>query len=109
MDSYEVIMTQDSISDLVELKDYIVVILKLPETAKSYIGFIREKISSLEVMPNRISLINEEPWHRYGIRKMIAKNFYIYFRIDESNHKIYILNIIYTKQDQLKRLNEMNI
>lgn len=43
MDSYEVIMTQDSISDLVELKDYIVVILKSPETAKSYIGFIREK------------------------------------------------------------------
>lgn len=40
---------------------------------------------------------------------MIAKNFYIYFRIDESNHKVYILNIIYTKQDQLKRLNEMNI
>ena len=60
-------------------------------------------------MPNCISLINEEPWHRYGIRKMIAKNFYIYFRIDESNHKVYILNIIYTKQDQLKRLNEMNI
>ena len=44
-----------------------------------------------------------------NIRKMIAKNFYIYFRIDESNHKVYILNIIYTKQDQLKRLNEMNI
>lgn len=61
MDSYEVIMTQDSISDLVELKDYIVVILKSPETTKSYIGFIREKISSLEVMPNPISLINEEP------------------------------------------------
>lgn len=35
---------------------------------------------------------------------MIVKNFNIYFRIDKTKNRVYILNIIYAKRDQLSQL-----
>ena len=47
MDSYEIIMTPDATTDLVELRDYIADILLVPDTALSYIRAIRKEISKL--------------------------------------------------------------
>ena len=41
--------------------------------------------------------------------KIIAKNFYIYYRPDEASRRVYVLNVIYAKRDQLKVLNKMNL
>lgn len=109
MNSYEVIMTPDAIDDLLKLRDYISGVLLSPQTAKSYIRFIRAKISRLEFMPNSIAPVTDEPWCSRGIRRIIAKNFYIYYRTDESTKKVFVLNIIYAKQDQLNKLKQMNI
>jgi hypothetical protein len=43
------------------------------------------------------------------VRKIIAKNFYIYYRPDEASGRGYVLNVIYAKRDQLKALNKMNL
>ena len=50
-----------------------------------------------------------EPWYSRGVRKIIAKNFYIYYRLDEVSGRVYVLNVIYAKRDQLKVLNKMNL
>ena len=73
MDSYEIIMTDDATADLVELRDYIAEVLLAPETALSYIRAIRKEISTLTDLPDRIKLVDDEPWHSRGIRKIIAK------------------------------------
>lgn len=107
MDSYEVIMTPDAIEDLTGLRDYISGVLLAPDTALSYIQFLRKKISSLEYMPGSIAPVQDEPWHSMGIRKIIAKNFYIYYRIDEDNKIVYVLNVIYSRRDQLRILEKL--
>ncbi|WP_288154954.1 hypothetical protein [uncultured Sharpea sp.] len=43
------------------------------------------------------------------MRKISAKNFYIYYRLDEVSGRVYVLNVIYAKRDQFKALNKMNL
>ena len=107
MDSYEVIMTSDAVSDLMEIRDYIADVLLVPETALSYIRLVRQEIAKLEYMAAGIAPVPDEPWHSRGLRKIMAKNFYVYYRIDEDSKRVYVMNIIYTKRDQLKQINKM--
>ena len=98
MDAYEIIITPDAEADLFEIRDYI-----------AYIRAIRSEIQKLTYMASSIVPVKQEPWHSRGVRKIIAKNFYIYYRPDDSSGKVYILNVIYAKRDQLKALNRMNL
>ena len=50
-------------------------------------------------------LVDDEPWHSRGIRRMRVRNFFVYYRVDDSANMVYILNIIYAKRDQKKALN----
>lgn len=104
MSSYEVIMTPDATEDLIKLKNYISDVLLAPQTALKYIRLIRKEIEGLCEFPERIKLVDDEPWRSKGLRKTKYKNFFIYFRIDESVKRVYILNIIYARRDQLKLL-----
>ena len=60
-------------------------------------------------MPGIYKLLDDEPWHSRGIRKILVKNFFVYYRIDEESLKVFILNIIYARSDQLAALQNMNI
>lgn len=104
MDSYEVIMTPDAVADLTELRDYIADTLLVPEIALRYVRSIRETIKKLEYMAASVAPLPDEPWHSRGIRKINAQNFIVYYRIDEDKKRVYILNIIYNKRDQLRML-----
>ena len=106
MDSYEVILTPDAISDLTELRDHIADVLVAPDTARGYIRHIREEVSTLKQMPNRHILVKEEPWRSRSIRRMNVKNFIVYYRVDEAHRRVYILNVIYNKRDQLRALSK---
>ena len=75
----------------------------------SYIRAIRTEISTLSEMPDHIKPVDDEPWHSRGVRKIIAKNFYVYYRIDTEASRVYILNIIYNKRDQLRQLTQMKL
>lgn len=109
MDTYEIIMTPDATIDLIELRNYIADVLFAPDTALNYIRRIRRKINTLDQPPHRAAPVSNEPWRSHGIRKITADNFYIYFRIDENSKRVYILNIIYSKRDQLKMLADITI
>ena len=109
MNSYRLIVTPDAEADLSELRDYIANVLRSPETARSYLHHLRKEIGSLSEMPARIKAVDEEPWHSRGIRKLIVKNFLVYFRIVEEEKTVYILNVIYARRDQLRILEQMKI
>ena len=109
MDSYEIIITPDAETDLFEIRDYIAYTLLVPDIALNYIRAIRSELQKLTYMASSIAPIEQEPWHSRGGRKIIAKNFYIYYRPDDASGKVYILNVIYAKRDQLRALKNMNL
>ena len=45
----------------------------------------------------------------YGIRRIVVKNFVVYYRIDDASHRVYILNIIYAKRDQMRMLAQIKM
>ena len=73
MDAYEVIITPDAEYDLNELDDYITFELLEPDTATAYVAFIKKELATLSYMPRRYKLVDDEPWHSRGVRRMNAK------------------------------------
>ena len=61
MDSYEIIITPDAESDLIEIRDYIAYTLLVPEVALNYIRAIRSAIQKLTYMASSITPIKREP------------------------------------------------
>ena len=94
MGSYRIIVTPDANANLAELRFYIAYILMAPDAALRLIRLIRKEIASLKKLPARIAPVNEEPWHSRGVRKIIVKNFYVYYRIDEPAGTVFVLILI---------------
>lgn len=109
MDSYKIIITADAEADLYEIRDYIAETLLVPEVAIKYVRSIRKEIEKLSYLAKSIAPEKREPWHSRGVRKIMAKNFFVYYRPDDTSGKVYILNVIYAKRDQLKVLKNMNL
>ena len=108
MELYKIIVTPDAAANLTELRYYIANILMAPDAALRHIRLIRTEIAKLKQFPARIAPVHEEPWHSRGIRFLIVKNFYVYYRIDENANTVFILNVVYSKRDQLKVLAQMD-
>ncbi|MGN0240853.1 MAG: type II toxin-antitoxin system RelE/ParE family toxin [Candidatus Weimeria sp.] len=109
MNSYKIFVTPDAEADLYEIMDYIANTLLAPEAALNYIRAIRTEIEKLSYMADSIAPEDREPWHSRGVRKIIANNFYVYYRPDNIAGKVYILNVIYAKRDQLRALKNMDL
>jgi len=109
MQTFKIIMTDDAVEDLIEVKNYIADVLLAPDVALSYVRAVRKEIEKLETLPKKFKLVDDEPWHTRGIRKFMVKNFYVYYRVDEEFQNVYILNIIYAKRNQLRVIKDMRI
>ena len=109
MEHYEIIMTPDSIRDLSDLRNYVADVLLARETALKLIQHIRGEISKLSELPGRIKPMDDEPWRSRGVRRLLCKNFYVYYRIDEAAKRVYVLNVIYARRDQLNALGDKQI
>ena len=99
MEGYTVFITPDAEQELNELDDYITFELLAPDTAITYIAFIKKELYTLSYMPKRYKLMDNEPWHSRGVRRMNAKNFAVFFSVLDDFREVYIQNVIYQKRD----------
>lgn len=106
MKTYKVLITPDAEADLTEIKDYIAFELLAPDTALSYLQALQDAITRLSFVGASVAPVEDEPWHSRGLRKITAKNFYIYYLVDDATDQILVMNVIYTKRDQGKALRE---
>jgi toxin ParE1/3/4 len=106
---YEVKITQYAEQSMREIAFYIAVDLMSPEAAVNLMKTFQTEINKLDFMPERIHLTPEEPWHSLGIRRMVVKNYYVYFWIDEENSKVQVTDVTYVKRNQHKRLEYMSL
>lgn len=104
---YSVKLTPHAILQTQETISYISKILLVPETAIAWSDCLEERISKLDTMPARFPLVEKEPWHSNGIRRMPVKNFIVYYYIDENNREVWVTAVVYSKRNQLEALKEM--
>ena len=92
-----------------DIVDYISSELLAPVAADRLLDKMEEVIKSLSLYPGKYALIEEEPWRSEGVRKIIVKNFFIYYWVDDKNSRVQIIAVIYSRRDQIKQLAEVDI
>lgn len=106
--NYIVKITSQAEEQIQEIVNYIAHDLIAPESALRLMDTLEDSFSSLTQFPQRVTLVDEEPWHTNGIHRLPVKNFLVYFWIDEDNMKVQITAVIYSKCDQLQQLSQMD-
>ena len=99
MPEYEVILTPDAQYDLDELENYIATKLHAPDVAEQYIDDILDDIFALNTHAKHFRLVDDEPWHSRGQRRMNARNFAVLYILIEEEETVFVQNVIYQKRD----------
>lgn len=109
MKTYQVQITKYAQKQIKDIARYVKVKLKNPDAAQKLINDLKTAILTLENMPHRIPLTDEEPWCSEGIHKMSVKNYLVYFWINEIKNMVYITAVIYSQREQKRQLSKMKM
>lgn len=104
--SFEIFYTQKALTNLESIYSYIADDLQAPENAKRTTTEILNGVDSLTNMPSRNPLYDKEPWRSMGMRKLIVKNYIIFYLTNLDDNKIIIIRVVYGKRDISKVLDE---
>ena len=108
MKKYEVKITKYALDQMAEIRDYIVYEPLNPDAARDSIEAMQTEIVQLSQMPERFRPVDEEPWGKRGVRKIMVKNFYAYYWIDEEPAVVHIIAVAYAMRNQKMVLKEMD-
>ena len=78
----------------------------VPEAAAGQTERIMKAARSLEQMPMRHRLYEEEPWHSQGLRVLPVDNYLVFYMPDETRATVNIIRIMYGGRDIDKQLND---
>ncbi|MCQ2380831.1 MAG: type II toxin-antitoxin system RelE/ParE family toxin [Acidaminococcaceae bacterium] len=81
---------------LKEIYTYVSANLKSPLTAKHLNYDIRNKITSLQKLPNCGIQIQTEPWKSKGMRFVPVNNYDIYYVVKEAT--VYVFAVLYSRR-----------
>lgn len=103
---FHVAYSAEARQDLRDIYEYIAYELLVSETAAGQTERIMKAIRSLEQMPMRHRLYEEEPWHSQGLRVLPVDNYLVFYLPDENSATVNIIPIMYGGRDIDKQLNE---
>lgn len=109
MNEYEVRVTRQALEQMKEIVHYISNDLLAPDAADRLLDTMKEEITNLSHLPNQHALIEEEPWRNEGLRKIVVKNFLIYYWVDDDNSRVQVTAVIYSRRDQIRQLANMDM
>lgn len=107
--SYQIELTNQAKNDLDEIYSYIAFILLSPDVAANMYRSILDCIRSLDSMPFRNALMDDEPWKSRGLRRCFVKNYTIFYLVDEANSIVRIIRIMYSGRDVRYQLSESSL
>ena len=103
---FSVVYSSEARQDLRDIYEYIAYELLEPDTAAGQTNRIMKAARSLEQMPMRHRLYEEEPWHSQGLRFLPVDNYLIFYLPDETNNIVNIIRIMYGGRDVKKQLDD---
>nr|WP_177295974.1 type II toxin-antitoxin system RelE/ParE family toxin [uncultured Blautia sp.] len=103
---FNVVYSSEARQDLRDIYEYIAYELLEPDTAAGQTNRIMKAARSLEQMPMRHRLYEEDPWHSQGLRFLPVDNYLIFYLPDETNNIVNIIRIMYGGRDVKRQLSE---
>ena len=104
MKHYEVLISDKANEDMESIYKYISETLLVPVIAAKQYDRIADAILSLEVMPERIKVMDSEPERSKSLRRLIVDNYSVFYVIKVNT--VNIVRILYSTSDISKRLSE---
>lgn len=101
-----IVYTFQARQDLKNIYEYIAYSLLVPDTARGMYRKIIQSARSLEFMPERNPLYQEEPWRGQGVRFLPVKNYLLFYTVNNETHTVSIARILYGGMDISRQLEE---
>lgn len=99
MNKYSIQLSIEAKNDLKRIISYIKNELREPVIAKKYANLIKQEIKILEYMPQKFSVIDSEVLKDNNFRKIVIKNYIVFYRVNEESRIVNIERILYGKTD----------
>lgn len=106
---YQVLLTKNAEQDLKSIYEYIKIIICEPEIALKQLDRIERGIRSLETMPHRFKIFEQEPWCSRGLRQMPIDNFVAFYIPNIANHEVAVIRILHGRMDIDKQLFKVSL
>ena len=107
MQRYVVKITDEALSDMEQIDEYIACELLSPENAMGQYNRIAEAILTLDSFPERHALFELEPEHSWGMRKMVIDNFLVCYMVDPG--VVTVTDVLYGASNVHARLAERHV
>lgn len=104
MREYRVDVSEPAESDLWDIVRYISAQLSAPMTALEMLEAIEKAIDGLADMPQRFPPVVDELLSSMGYRKLIIKNYIVFYSINEREKVVDVERILYGRRDWLRFL-----
>ena len=85
-----------------DLKKIVIYIKK--NYCKKYAQLINERIRTLKYIPQRYMIIEDNEIKHLDIRRLLIKNYIVFYRIDESKRIVRIERILYGESNWMSNL-----
>ena len=102
MKHYEVLISDKANEDIENIYKYITDTLQAPLAAVNQYDRIADAILTLEIMPERIKVMDSEPEHSKGLRPLIVDKYTVFFVI--KGETVNVVRVLYSASDISKRL-----
>ena len=101
---YSYILTEIAEADVEDAFDYISNKLLNPEAASAFADELENILEEICRTPKSGRPVSNPYLKRNDIRRVLIKNYIVYYLIDESGAKIVVLRVVYNRRDQDKIL-----
>ena len=99
MTEYKIVIEQTAENDLLGILSYISDTLHEPSIAMKIYGLIKKEILTLNRMPFRFEVVNEEPYRSMGVRRIPVENYTAFYIVDENENTVHIFRILYNRRE----------
>ena len=108
MAKYRVDVSEPAENDLRYIVRYIVRYIAsksyAPISALHMMEFLEEAMAGLSDMPQRYPYVADELLSQMGYRKLLVKNYFVFFSVDEKKKVVDVERILYARRDWLRIL-----
>jgi len=102
--AYKLNVSREAHQDIDDIVTYITYELKNPKAATGFLDDVEKSYHNVVDNPFIYALCNESRLRRNGYRKIVIKNYLIFYRVDESENTVFIVRVIYGARDYAKLL-----
>ena len=99
MCKYKIYVSSDAKQDLLSIRSYIDKVCQSSVTSQKLMVSIDKALFRLDANPHRCPKISNGTIKKYGVRKLIIKNYIIFFRIDDKTKNVQILRVLYARRN----------